>query len=63
MSFYHEDSPQADEARGELEFGRSAYLQRTTTKRDLRYELGAGYQVRSVTGRYWRFPKFRANLV
>ncbi len=31
MSFYHEDSPQADEARRELEFGRSAYLQRTNT--------------------------------
>lgn len=33
MSFYHDDSPQASEARGELEFGRSAYLQRTTTTR------------------------------
>ena len=31
MSFYHEESPQADEARRELEFGRSAYLQRTHT--------------------------------
>ncbi len=31
MSFYHEDSPQADETRRELEFGRSAYLQRTNT--------------------------------
>ncbi len=31
MSFYHEDSPQADEARRELEFGQSAYLQRTST--------------------------------
>ena len=31
MSFYHEDSPQAEETRRELEFGRSAYLQRTTT--------------------------------
>ncbi len=31
MSFYHEDSPQADEARRELEFGRTAYLQRTNT--------------------------------
>ena len=26
MSFYHDDSPQASEARGELEFGRSASL-------------------------------------
>ncbi len=31
MSFYHEDSPQANEARRVLEFGRSAYLQRTNT--------------------------------
>ena len=31
MGFYHEDSPQAIEARRELEFGRSAYLQRTST--------------------------------
>lgn len=31
MSFYHEDSPQADEARRELVFGQSAYLQRTST--------------------------------
>ena len=31
MSFYHADSPQADEARRELEFGRSTYLQRTST--------------------------------
>ncbi len=31
MSFYHEDSPQAGEARRELVFGQSAYLQRTST--------------------------------
>ena len=31
MSFYHEDSPQADEARRELMFGQSSYLQRTST--------------------------------
>lgn len=31
MSFYHEDSPEADEARRGLEFGQSAYLQRTST--------------------------------
>ena len=31
MGFYHEDSPQAGEARRELEFGRTAYLQRTST--------------------------------
>ena len=31
MSFYHEESPQADEARRELAFGRTAYLQRTIT--------------------------------
>ena len=31
MGFYHEESPQADEARRELEFGRSTYLQRTST--------------------------------
>ena len=31
MSFYHEDSPQADEVRQELAFGRTAYLQRTST--------------------------------
>ncbi len=33
MSFYHADSPQADETRRELEFGQSAYLQRTSTLR------------------------------
>ena len=31
MSFYHEDSPQADDVRRELELGQSAYLQRTST--------------------------------
>lgn len=31
MSFYHEDSPQADEARRDLVFGQTAYLQRTST--------------------------------
>ena len=31
MGFYHENSLQADEARRELEFGRTAYLQRTST--------------------------------
>lgn len=31
MSFYHRDSPQADEERRELEFGQSGFLQRTYT--------------------------------
>ena len=31
MSFYHQDSPQADEASQGLELGQSAYLQRTST--------------------------------
>lgn len=31
MSFYHQHSPQADEARRLLEFGQSNYLQRTST--------------------------------
>ena len=31
MGFYHEDSPQTIEVRRELEFGRLAYLQRTST--------------------------------
>ena len=31
MNLYHEDSPQAEEARRELEQGQSAYLQRTNT--------------------------------
>jgi hypothetical protein len=33
MGFYHEDSPQVDSTREELAFGRSAYLQRTSTLR------------------------------
>ena len=31
MSFYHEESPQAEEARRGLVFGQTAYLQRTST--------------------------------
>ena len=31
MGFYHDDSPQANEARREITFGHSAYLQRTST--------------------------------
>jgi hypothetical protein len=31
MSLYHQDSPQADEVRRQLEFGQFAYLQRTST--------------------------------